>query len=104
MRLLAAEARAAGRDPASDPIPGLTRDILFASTADEEAGGLNGIAPLAIERPELLRAAGAINESGAVATTIDSTAVLPDRRRREGLRGLPADRPRDVGPRIDAAR
>ena len=44
MRMLAAEARAAGRDPASDPVPGLTRDILFASTADEEAGGLNGIA------------------------------------------------------------
>ena len=29
VRMLAAEARAAGRDPASDPIPGLTRDILF---------------------------------------------------------------------------
>ncbi|HEY8239200.1 MAG TPA: M20/M25/M40 family metallo-hydrolase, partial [Candidatus Limnocylindrales bacterium] len=40
MRLLASEARAAGRDPASDPIPGLRRDVLFASTADEEAGGL----------------------------------------------------------------
>src|SRR5438309_4134577 len=43
VRLLADEARAAGRDPATDPIPGLTRDLLFASTADEEAGGLNGI-------------------------------------------------------------
>ena len=40
VRLLAAEARAAGRDPASDPVPGLRRDVLFASTADEEAGGV----------------------------------------------------------------
>ena len=39
VRLLAAEARAAGRDPASDPIPGLRRDVLITSTADEEAGG-----------------------------------------------------------------
>jgi acetylornithine deacetylase/succinyl-diaminopimelate desuccinylase-like protein len=77
MRMLAAEARAAGRDPASDPVPGLTRDVLFASTADEEAGGLNGIAPLVFERPELLRAAGAINESGAVATTIDGRRFYP---------------------------
>ena len=77
MRMLAAEARAAGRDPASDPVPGLTRDILFASTADEEAGGLNGIAPLVLERPELIRAAGAINESGAVATTIDGARFYP---------------------------
>jgi len=77
MRLLAAEARLAGRDPASDPVPGLTRDVLFASTADEEAGGLNGIAFLVEERPELLRAAGAINESGAVATTYAGRRFYP---------------------------
>ncbi len=77
MRLLAAEARRAGRDPGSDPVPGLTRDVLFASTADEEAGGLNGIAVLVLERPELLRAAGAINESGAVATTYAGRRFYP---------------------------
>ena len=77
MRLLAAEARAAGRNPATDPIPGLTRDVLFASTADEEAGGLNGIVALVAERPELLRAAGAINESGAVATTLAGHRFYP---------------------------
>jgi acetylornithine deacetylase/succinyl-diaminopimelate desuccinylase-like protein len=77
VRLLAAEARRAGRDPASDPVPGLTRDILFASTADEEAGGLNGILFLVLERPELLRAAGAINESGAVATTYAGRRFYP---------------------------
>ena len=77
MRMLAAEARRAGRDPASDPVPGLTRDVLFASTADEEAGGLNGIAFLVMERPELLQAAGAINESGAVATTYAGRRFYP---------------------------
>jgi acetylornithine deacetylase/succinyl-diaminopimelate desuccinylase-like protein len=75
--LLAAQARAAGRDPASDPIPGLTRDIKFAVTADEEAGGLAGIHWLVEERPESLAAAAAINESGAVATTIDGHRFYP---------------------------
>jgi acetylornithine deacetylase/succinyl-diaminopimelate desuccinylase-like protein len=77
VRMLAAEARAAGRDPATDPVPGLTRDVLFASTADEEAGGLDGIIPLVLERPDLIRAAGAINESGAVATTIGGRRFYP---------------------------
>jgi acetylornithine deacetylase/succinyl-diaminopimelate desuccinylase-like protein len=77
VRLLAAQARAAGRDPASDPVPGLTRDILFASTADEEAGGLNGIGWIVADRPELLRAAAAINESGAVATMFGGHRFYP---------------------------
>jgi acetylornithine deacetylase/succinyl-diaminopimelate desuccinylase-like protein len=77
VRLLAAEARRAGRDPASDPVPGLSRDVLFAATADEEAGGLNGIATIVAERPELLRAAAAINESGAVATTFAGRRFYP---------------------------
>ncbi|MEO5939813.1 MAG: M20/M25/M40 family metallo-hydrolase, partial [Candidatus Limnocylindrales bacterium] len=77
VRMLAAEAHAAGRDPASDPIPGLTRDVLFLSTADEEAGGLNGIAWIVAERPELIRAAAAINESGAVATTFRGRRFYP---------------------------
>jgi len=77
VRMLAAEARAAGRDPAADPIPGLTRDVILASTADEEAGGLNGIGWIIAERPDLLRAAAAINESGAVATTIVGRRFYP---------------------------
>jgi acetylornithine deacetylase/succinyl-diaminopimelate desuccinylase-like protein len=77
IRMLAAEARAAGRDPGSDPVPGLTRDILFASTADEEAGGLNGIGWIVAERPELIRAAAAINESGAVATSFAGRRFYP---------------------------
>jgi acetylornithine deacetylase/succinyl-diaminopimelate desuccinylase-like protein len=77
LRLLAGEARAAGRDPASDPIPGLTRDIRFAVTADEEAGGLAGIHWLVEDRPETLLAAAAINESGAVATTLAGRRFYP---------------------------
>lgn len=77
MRLLAGEARAAGRDPASDPVPGLTRDILFASTADEEAGGLAGAAWLAFEHPETLRAAAAINEAGGVAAYVGERRLYP---------------------------
>lgn len=77
VRLLAAEARAAGRDPASDPVPGLRRDILFASTADEEAGGLAGAAWLALEHPETLRAAAAINEAGGVAVHLGERRIYP---------------------------
>ena len=104
MRMLAAEARAAGRDPAADPIPGLTRDVILACTADEEAGGLNGIGWIIAERPELLRAAGAINESGAVATTVAGRRFYPIGVAEKGYAVVPAHRPRDVGPRLDAAR
>ena len=77
VRLLAAEARAAGRDPASDPIPGLRRDVLFASTADEEAGGFVGAGWLALEHPDTLRAAAAINEAGAVAVHVGERRIYP---------------------------
>jgi acetylornithine deacetylase/succinyl-diaminopimelate desuccinylase-like protein len=77
LRLLAAEARAAGRDPAEDPIPGLTRDVLFACTADEEAGGRQGIGWLVEHRPETLRAAGALNEAGAVSTMFGGRRLYP---------------------------
>ena len=77
MRLLAAEAKAAGRDPASDPVPGLRRDVLFASTADEEAGGFVGAAWLAMDHPETLRAAAAINEAGAVAVHVGERRIYP---------------------------
>ncbi len=77
VRLLAGEARAAGRDPASDPVPGLRRDILFTCTADEEAGGLAGAGWLAEHRPETLRAAGAINESGAVSVEVGGRRLYP---------------------------
>ena len=77
IRMLAAEARAAGRDPASDPIPGLTRDVLFASTADEEAGGVQGAGWVAANRPEWLRAAGALNEAGGVSMELAGRRFYP---------------------------
>ena len=77
VRLLANEARVAGRDPASDPVPGLRRDVLFASTADEEAGGIAGAGWLAMEHPEHLRAAAAINEAGAVAVDVGGRRLYP---------------------------
>ena len=76
-RLLAEEAVAAGLDPATDPIPGLRRDLLLAVTADEEAGGLDGAGWLADHHPEHLRAAGAINESGAVSLDVGGRRLYP---------------------------
>jgi acetylornithine deacetylase/succinyl-diaminopimelate desuccinylase-like protein len=77
VRLLAAEARAAGRDPATDPIPGLRRDVLFASTADEEAGGWQGAGWIVEHRPEWLRSAGAVNEAGGVSVEIGGRRFYP---------------------------
>jgi acetylornithine deacetylase/succinyl-diaminopimelate desuccinylase-like protein len=77
VRLLVAEARSAGRDPASDPIPGLTRDVLFTSTADEEAGGHQGAGWIVEHHPEWLQAEGAINECGGIAVTVGDKRVYP---------------------------
>jgi len=77
MRLLTDEARAAGRDPASDPIPGLTRDLLFAATADEEAGGFAGTGWIVDHRPDLLRAAGALTEAGGVSLELAGRRFYP---------------------------
>ncbi|MGD0861542.1 MAG: M20/M25/M40 family metallo-hydrolase [Candidatus Limnocylindrales bacterium] len=77
MRRLARAARAAGRDPASDPIPGLRRDVIFCSSADEEAGGWHGANWLVNEHPEWLSAAGALNEAGGVAMTYAGVRFYP---------------------------
>ena len=74
---LVAEARAAGRDPAHDPIPGLRRDVLFTCNADEEAGSTDGARWFAAHRPEWLRAAGAVNEAGGVSVTIAGRRLYP---------------------------
>ncbi|MBI2762316.1 MAG: M20/M25/M40 family metallo-hydrolase [Chloroflexi bacterium] len=76
-RLLAEDAAAAGLDPASEPIPGLRRDLLLAVTADEEAGGLDGAGWLADNHPEHLRAAGALNESGGVSLAVGGRRLYP---------------------------
>ncbi len=77
VRLLAAEARAAGLDPAHDPIPGLRRDVLFTCTADEEAGGDAGARWIALHRPAWFEAAGAVNESGGVSVTVAGRRLYP---------------------------
>ena len=77
VRMLAAEARAAGLDPARDPVPGLRRDVLFTCTADEEAGGVAGAKWFADNRPDWLRAAGALNECGGVSATIAGRRLYP---------------------------
>lgn len=74
---LVADARAAGRDPARDPIPGLRRDVLFTCTADEEAGGVHGARWVAEHRPDWLRAAGAVNEAGGVSVTVAGRRIYP---------------------------
>ena len=75
--LLTDAARAAGRDPASDPIPGLRRDLLFTCTADEEAGGAAGARWIAERRPAWFQAAGALNECGGIATTVAGRRLYP---------------------------
>jgi acetylornithine deacetylase/succinyl-diaminopimelate desuccinylase-like protein len=77
LRLLAARATAAGLDPASDPIPGLRRDVLFACTADEENGGWEGAGWFVDNRPELLRAVGGVNEAGGVSADILGRRFYP---------------------------
>lgn len=74
---LVAEARAAGRDPARDPIPGLRRDVLFTCTADEEAGAVHGARWVAAHRPDWVRAAGAVNECGGVSVTVAGRRLYP---------------------------
>ncbi len=75
--LLAGRARAAGVDPAVDPIPGLRRDVLFACTSDEEAGGWQGAGWLVENRPEAVRAAGALNEAGGVSVDLGGRRFYP---------------------------
>jgi len=77
MRRLARAARAAGRDPATDPIPGLRRDVIFCSTADEEAGGWRGADWLVNEHPDWLRAAAALNEAGGLRTNFGGVQFYP---------------------------
>jgi acetylornithine deacetylase/succinyl-diaminopimelate desuccinylase-like protein len=77
MRRLARAAREAGRDPATDPIPGLRRDVIFCSTADEEAGGWHGADWLVNEHPDWLRAAGALNEAGGISVTYGGVRFYP---------------------------
>jgi acetylornithine deacetylase/succinyl-diaminopimelate desuccinylase-like protein len=58
-------------------VPGLTRDVLFAATADEEAGGSQGAGWIVDHRPELLRAAGALTEAGGISLELAGRRFYP---------------------------
>ncbi len=77
IRRLAAEARAVGPEPAAHPIPRQRRDVLFAATADEEAGGALGAGWVVQHRPDWVRAAGALNECGAVSVDFGGRRFYP---------------------------
>jgi acetylornithine deacetylase/succinyl-diaminopimelate desuccinylase-like protein len=77
MRRLARATRAAGLDPATDVVPGLRRDIIFCSTADEEAGGRHGAGWIVDNHPEWLHAAAALNEAGGISTTYAGVRIYP---------------------------
>jgi acetylornithine deacetylase/succinyl-diaminopimelate desuccinylase-like protein len=74
---LAEEARAAGRDPAREPVPGLRRDIILAGTADEEAGGYQGIGWIVENEPDLLRAEACLTEAGGVSVELGGRRIYP---------------------------
>ena len=101
---LVEEARAAGLDPATDPIPGLRRDVLFTCTADEEAGSIDGARWIAEHRPDWLQAAGAVNECGGVSVTVAGKRLYPIQVAEKGFAPVPDPRHGHVGPRLDAAR
>ena len=88
VRLLAGEARAAGLDPARDPIPGLRRDVLFTCTADEEAGGIDGAKWVAEHRPD--GSAPPVPSTSAAASPRPSPDVASTRSRspKRGMRRI----------------
>ena len=85
MRRLARAARAAGRNPATDPIPGLRRDVIFCCSADEEGGGHQGAGWIVEHHPEWLRAAAALNESGGLVMRYGNARFRPIQVAEKGL-------------------
>jgi acetylornithine deacetylase/succinyl-diaminopimelate desuccinylase-like protein len=77
MRRLARAAREAGRDPATDPVPGLRRDVIFCCTSDEEAGGVEGAGWIVDNHPEWIKAAAALNEAGGIAMSYGGVRFYP---------------------------
>jgi acetylornithine deacetylase/succinyl-diaminopimelate desuccinylase-like protein len=85
LRRLARRAREAGLDPASDPIPGLRRDVIFCCAPDEEAGGIQGANWLVENHPEWLHAAAALNELGGMPLTYSGVRFVPIQVAEKGL-------------------
>ena len=80
VRRLAAEARAAGRDPATDPIPGCGAMSCSPATADEEAGGWpvpagwSTTAPSCCRRPAPSTSAAVCRSTSAAGGSIRSAS------------------------------
>jgi acetylornithine deacetylase/succinyl-diaminopimelate desuccinylase-like protein len=55
----------------------LRRDVIFCSTADEEAGGWSGAGWIVDNHPDWLAAAGALNEAGGISTTYGGVRFYP---------------------------
>jgi acetylornithine deacetylase/succinyl-diaminopimelate desuccinylase-like protein len=74
---LASEMREAGLSPADTPHPALGRDIIFAATADEEAGGYKGAGWIVDHRPELVQADVALTEAGGISIELLGRRFYP---------------------------
>ena len=72
-----AYALAVGDSPGPTTGDTTAADFVLNIRTDEEAGGLAGAAWIVENRPEWLAAAGAINESGAVSTTVAGVRFYP---------------------------
>ena len=79
-------------------------DLIFAATADEEAGAGFGLEWLCEEHPDAVRCDFAINEGGGDRVELeDGRADLPGDGGGEDDRAVPAPRARPLGTRVDAA-
>ena len=97
-------ARAAGLDPAATRSRACGATCCSPAPPTRRRAAATAPAGWSSNRPETLRAAGALNEAGGVPIEIGRPAVLPDPGGREGLRGLPHPGAGHLGPRLDAPR
>ena len=103
IRRLAAEARAAGRDPATDPIPGLRRDVLFA--VDRRRGGRwrrTARAGSSTTDPSCSGPSGALNECGGVSVAFGGRRFYPIGVAEKGYVDFRIAVHGTLGPRLDA--
>ena len=91
--------------PPATPSPASAATSCSPARADEEAGGTRRARSWLVEhRPDTLRAAGALNEAGGVSVELAGRRFYPIQVAEKGFEVVPDQRPRHVGPRLDAAR
>jgi acetylornithine deacetylase/succinyl-diaminopimelate desuccinylase-like protein len=74
---LAREMQEFGLDPARDIHPELGRDVIFAATADEEAGGYLGVGWIVDNEPDLIRSDAALTEAGGIPIHVLGRRLYP---------------------------